>query len=188
MLNPHLFARNKAILCSLLRCQFATTWLLGRLLDYHVLDCKSLKSHVLIQHTSSRQGVRFIINNRFVMPLPYICPAQKLNMTVLINQENVFDRMTFLLPTIVLILFVTIYGPLNGAFRTIVIKTWAPSSVEPSFSANKENRYQIVIPDEDLEPWIYSLSQGQTYEAFANYLRPRLQPLQSDARSLIGDR
>ena len=145
MLNSHLFACDAAILHLLLRCQFTTTWFLGRLLDRHVLDGKSLKSHVLIQDTSSRQDIRFIVNNRFVMPLPSIGSTQKANVAVFINQEDILDRVTLLLSTIILILLISIYGPLNGAFRTIMIKKGAPSSVEPSFSASTVARRGGIV-------------------------------------------
>src|SRR5690242_18922177 len=62
MLYPHLLACNALVLCFLLRCRLTTAWLLCRLLDRYVLDRKSLKSHVLIQNTSSWQVIQLIIH------------------------------------------------------------------------------------------------------------------------------
>ncbi len=125
MLNPHLLARNPTIIFLLLRCQFATAWFLCRLLHTDVRYCKSLKSHILIQDTPSRQRVRFIIDNRFLMPFPSMCATQKPHHTVCINQQDVFDRMTSFLSTVIFGLFIRIYWPLDGTFGAIMIKKGA---------------------------------------------------------------
>src|SRR4051812_21930946 len=145
VLDPHLFACNAVILCFLLRCQLTTTRFLGWLLDRHMLNREPLKPHVLIQHTSGRQSIRFVIHNRFLVPLSGIRSTQKANMAITIDQQNVFNRVTFLLSTIVLILLVSIYRALDGTFRAIMIKKGVVSSGELSFSATSVARREGMV-------------------------------------------
>ena len=105
LLNPHLLARYPMILCILLNCQFSTTRFLCWLLDQDVLNCKSLKSYVLVQHTSGRKHIRFIIHKRFIMPFSSIRPTQKPYLTGRIDQQNVLDRVTLLLAAVILLFF-----------------------------------------------------------------------------------
>jgi hypothetical protein len=135
MLDPHLLARHTMILLFLLRRQLSTTGFLCWLLNAHVLKGKSLKSHVLVEYTSGRKGIRFIIHKRFVMPFPSRRPAQEPNLTLLIDQQTILHRVTRLLATVILVLFVCFYWTLDGAFRAIMIKKGIPSSSELSFSS-----------------------------------------------------
>lgn len=122
VLNPHLLAGNAAVFVFLFSRQLPTTRFLGRLLDHDVDDREPLKAHILIQDASAREGVRFFINQGFIMPLTRIGGAQKADATAFINQENVLDRVTFLLATVILALFIRIYGSLDGSFGAIMIK------------------------------------------------------------------
>jgi hypothetical protein len=134
VLDPHLLARYTMILSLLLNCQLSTTRFLCWLLNQNVLKRKSLKSHVLVQHTPSRKGIHFIVHYRFLMPFSSNCLTQKPDLTVSIDQHNILDCVTLLLATVIFILFVSIYWTLDGAFGTIMIKKGMPSSSELSFS------------------------------------------------------
>jgi hypothetical protein len=48
--------------------------------------------------------------------------AQILNGTCLSNEQDIFDRMTFLLSTVIFLLFVGIYRSLDRTFGTIMVK------------------------------------------------------------------
>ena len=135
MLDPHLLARYTTIVLLLLRSQLSTTWLLCWLLNQDSLRCKPLKSHVLIQHTSRRKKVHFFIHKRFVMPSSGIRPTQKVDLALVIDQQNVLDRIALLLATVILSLFIPIYWALDRAFGAIMIKKGMPSSLELPFSS-----------------------------------------------------
>lgn len=135
MLDAHFLARHTMIRSLLLNCQLSATRFLCWLLNDDVFNHKSLKSHVLIEDTSSRKIIHCIVHNRFLMPFPSIRLAQEPNLAARINQENILDSMALLLSAVILILFVSVYWTLDGAFRTIMIKKGTPSLGEPSFSA-----------------------------------------------------
>ena len=122
VLNPHFLARYALVVRFLIIGQFTSTRFLCWLLDHDVCDRKSLKSHVLIQCASLRQCVRFIIDNGLFVPLSSIRPTQKANHTGVIDEQDVLDCMTFLLATVILCLFIGVYGSLDGTFRAIMIK------------------------------------------------------------------
>jgi hypothetical protein len=56
--------------------------------------------------------------------MPFSCMrwAQILNGTCLSNEQDIFDRMTFLLSTVLFLLFVGIYRSLDRTFGTIMVK------------------------------------------------------------------
>lgn len=91
VLNPHLLAGNAAVFGFLFSRQFPTTRFLGRLLDHDVDDREPLKAHILIQNASAREGIRFFINQCFIMPLSGIGGTQKADATAFVNQEKVLD-------------------------------------------------------------------------------------------------
>ncbi len=122
MLDPHFLARNATVFFFLFWREFTTTRLFHRLLDRHARNRKSLKPHVLIEHTASGQHIVFGINNGFLMPFPCMRRAHKLNGTPGINEQNIFDGMTALLSAIIFCLFIGIYRSLDEAFGTIMIK------------------------------------------------------------------
>lgn len=131
VLNPHPLTGNAAIFGFLFRRQFATTRFLGRLLDQDVEDREPLKAHILIQDASDRKGIRFVINQGFIMPLSRIGSTHEADDTPVVNQENVLDGMTFLLTTVIFGLFISIYGSLDGPFGAIMIKKggWSTGAV-----------------------------------------------------------
>ncbi len=52
VLDPHFLARNTLVLGFLRIGEFATTWLLGRLLYLDTRDGKSLEAPILVQHAA----------------------------------------------------------------------------------------------------------------------------------------
>src|ERR671933_58384 len=134
VLNPHFLARNATILFFLFRPEFTATRFLGGLSHGYCCDGKSLKPHVLVEGTISRQTIGFIISNRFVMPFPSMRWAQVLNDARLSNQEDIFYRMAFLLATVIFLLFVGIYRSLDRTFGAVVVKKGAPLDDDGSAS------------------------------------------------------
>jgi hypothetical protein len=122
MLDPHFLARNTPVFFFLCGHEFPAARLFRWLLDRHARNRKPLKPHVLIEHTASGQYIVFVINNRFLMPFPCMCWAQKLNGTPVINEQNVFHRMTALLAAVIFCLFIGIYWSLDGTFGAIMVK------------------------------------------------------------------
>ena len=125
MLNPHFLARNPTVLFFLFQGKLAAAGFLGRLAHRHRCDGKSLKSHVLIENTFRRQSIGFIISNRFLVPFSCMRWAQVLNDACRPNQQNILDRVTFLLVTVLVLLFIGVYRSLDRTFGTIMGKRGA---------------------------------------------------------------
>ncbi len=133
VLNSHFLARSPAVCFLLFGGELPTTWFLCRLLDRYIHDCETLKAHILIQHASCRQSVLFVIDQRFVVPLPSIGCTHKPDETCFVNQQNIFDRVAFFLTTIIFVLLIRIYWSLDATFCPIMIKK-GPWSVLPGRS------------------------------------------------------
>jgi hypothetical protein len=140
VLNAHFLAGNPAIFFLVFRCKLATTRFLCRLLDRYIVYRETLKAHILIQHTACRQRLLFVIDKRFVVPLPRIGCTHKPDHTRLINQEDILNRMAFLLTTIIFVLFIRIYGSLDSTFCPILIKKGASSAAGGSGAATSVAR------------------------------------------------
>jgi hypothetical protein len=129
VLYPHFLARNATVLFFLFRREFSTTWLLRWLSNRYCRNGKSLKPHILIEDTVSRQTIGFIINNGFFMPFSCMRWAQVLDPTCLSNQQDVFYGVAFLLSTIIFLLFIRVYRSLDRAFGAIMVKKGGLSEV-----------------------------------------------------------
>ena len=93
-----------------------------RLLDLNVHDGKALKAQVLIQDTLRRQLICFVISQALVVPAPFIGSAEKVNLAIGGNQDEVLERVTLLLAAVVEALFVRITRSVDRPFRAIVEK------------------------------------------------------------------
>lgn len=140
VLDPHLFARYATIFFFLLLGQLTTTRLLPGLLNLHLLRGKSLKSPILVEHTPCRKHIHFFIRKRLVMPSSGIGCTQKADLTLVIDHQDVLDRMALLLATVIFSLFVAIYWALDRTFGAIMIKKGASSSSGLSLLAMAEAR------------------------------------------------
>ena len=78
--------------------------------------------HILIQATSVWEGRRLQIGQAFVVGLPFIGGTQEAEMTGLIDHEEVFDRVTLLLATVVVLLVFWIGRAMDRTFGTIMPK------------------------------------------------------------------
>lgn len=56
------------------------------------------------------------------MPLPRVGGTQKSNATIVVDEQDVLDGVTFLFSAVVFLLLIRVYWSLDGPFGTIMIK------------------------------------------------------------------
>jgi hypothetical protein len=86
------------------RGEFTPTGLFLGLDDSDSSQDESLESQILIEPTPSGQGVTRQVRQAFIMRLAFIGRTQEAHATGLIDHEEVFDRVAFLLATVILLL------------------------------------------------------------------------------------
>jgi hypothetical protein len=86
------------------------------------VESKTLEAHILIEATAVWQAIAFQIRDTFIMHLPFIRGTQEADATGLIDHEEVLDRVALLLATIMVVLFLWIFGAVDGSFSTIMPK------------------------------------------------------------------
>jgi hypothetical protein len=91
---------------------------------------ESLESQILIETTPRGQGVTRQVRQAFIMCLAFIGLTQEAHATGLIDHEEVFDRVAFLLATVILLLVLGIGWAVDRSLSTIMPKRGA---VDPSF-------------------------------------------------------
>lgn len=92
------------------------------LLDAYTGNRKALKAQVLIQNTVCWEHIRFIIGQTLIVPAPLIGGAEKANLAVGGNQDEVFERVTFFLAAVVEGLFVRVTRSVDRPFGAVVEK------------------------------------------------------------------
>ena len=116
MLDPHSNAIDATIFFLLVSCQLSSTRLFLWLYDHNAINVKALKAPILIQRASWWQLIGFTISCPFIMTRSFPGVAQTPYSTILIDNDDIFDRMTFLLAAIIPFLFFwitwSIYRPL----------------------------------------------------------------------------
>ena len=128
MLNPHSHAPNLAVVRDFIRCQVAATRFFLGLGDGHAGNRKALKPQILVEDTPDREDIRFAICHRFIVPGAFVAGTQKADAAIVGNQQQIFERMLFLLPTVVEALFIGVTRPGYWPFRSIVKKKVVPSA------------------------------------------------------------
>lgn len=99
------------------------------LLDVHAGDRKTLKAQVLIQDTVWWKRIPFLVGQTLIVPAPLIRSAEKANLAIGSNQDEVFERVAVLLAALVEGLFVGITGSVDRALGPIVEKRDGASGV-----------------------------------------------------------
>lgn len=122
VLNPHTDTGNGSVGCPLLWCQFSTARLFRGLVDRDARHGKALKAEILIQARTRWEVIGFLIRHCLIMPTAFIAGAQKHNLARVRNQQQIFDRMLFLLAAVVEPLFIGVGWSVDGAFRSIMEK------------------------------------------------------------------
>jgi hypothetical protein len=100
----------------------------------------ALEAHVLIETTTGREGIALQIREALIIGLPFIGGTQEAHVAGLLDHEEVFDRLAFLLAAVVFLLVLGIGWTVDWSFRTIMPTrgdTGAPSvRLAANISAN----------------------------------------------------
>jgi hypothetical protein len=83
---------------------------------------KSLEAFILIQATPGWQGIACQLGNALIRGFPFPGIAQETHVTGLVDQEEVFERVAFLLTTVILLLLLRVLRTLDGSFGPIMKK------------------------------------------------------------------
>ena len=102
--------------------EFTPTRFFLRLDNGDIVEYKALEAHILVEATPVWQGIAFQIRDAFIMHLAFIGGTQEANMTCFIDHEHVFDRVALLLATVVVLLFLWIFGAVDRSLSTIMPK------------------------------------------------------------------
>jgi hypothetical protein len=122
MFNTNSDGGNTPIGGLLRRGEFPSTrWFLG-LEDCNARQVKSLKALILIQATAGWEGIACQLCKALIRGLPFTSVAQEAHVAGLVDHEEVFQRVAFLLPTVILLLLLRVFRPLDGSFGPIVKK------------------------------------------------------------------
>jgi hypothetical protein len=130
MFNTDSDGRNPTIGRFRRRGEFTPTGLFRGLDDGDSGQDESLESQILIETTPSGQGVTRQLRQAFIMRLAFIGLTQEAHATGLIDHEEVFDCVTFLLATVILLLVLWIGWAVDRSLSTIMPKR---GDVGPSF-------------------------------------------------------
>ena len=114
--------RDQAILRFLPWGEFTPTWLFLRLNDRDLVKHKALEAHILVEVTPAWEGITSLLREASVMFLAFHGVTQEADVTGLIDDQQVFDRVTLLLAAVVVLLVLWIDGAVDGSLRAIMPK------------------------------------------------------------------
>ena len=104
------------------RSELPATWCFLWFDDRDARQEKSLEALILIQATPGWQGIALQLRQAFIIRLPFIRGTQEADVTGLIDHEEVFDRVTLLLATVVFLLFLWISRAVDWPLSAIMPK------------------------------------------------------------------
>mgnify|MGYP003457505999 CR=1 FL=1 len=90
----------------------------------------------MIETATGREGIALQIREALIIGLPFIGSTQEANVAGLIDHEEVFDRMAFLLAAVVVFLVLGIGGTVDWSFSTIMPKRGALGPPAVRLAAN----------------------------------------------------
>ena len=134
VLNQHSDVRDPLIVGFFVRTQCAALRLLLRLEDDHARQGKTLKATILRQDAAFWQAIVGFICDPFVMDSPSICCAQEPYTPVRIYNNHIFDRMVFLLATVVDFLLIAVFRSCYRPFCAILAKKGGASGSKSAVS------------------------------------------------------
>src|SRR5215216_1798796 len=112
---------GKTTIGSLLRRgELASTGFFLGLTRRHTGQEESLESRLLIETTTGWQRIARQIRNALLMRPAFRGGTQKAHVTGLSDHEEVFDRVAFLLATVILVLIFRVFRTLDGSFGPIM--------------------------------------------------------------------
>ena len=122
VLNTDSDGGNTTIGRFLRRGELSSTRCFLRLEDRDAMQEKSLEALILIQATAGWQGIACQLCNALIRGFPFIGVAQEANVTGLVDHEEVFERVAFFLPTVILLLLLRVFRTLDWSFGPIMKK------------------------------------------------------------------
>ena len=122
MFNTDSDGGNAAIGRFLRRGEFTPTGFLLGWTRRHTGQEESLESRILIETTTGWQRIARQIREALIRRPAFIGGTQKAQVTALIDHEEVFDRVAFLLATVILLLLFRVFRTLDGSFGPIMNK------------------------------------------------------------------
>ena len=120
--NTHSGGGNSTIGLLLRQGQFPARWAFLGLEDGDARQEKPLKALILIQATAGWQRIACQFGNGLISGVPFIRVTQEAHVTGLSDHEEVFERVTLLLATVVFLLLFRIGRALNRTFGAIMPK------------------------------------------------------------------
>jgi hypothetical protein len=113
---------NPTIGLLLRRGQFPSRWGFLGLEDRNTRQEKPLKALILIQATAGWQGIACQFGHALIRGFSFTGVAQETHVTGLIDYGEVFERVAFLLATVIFLLFLRVFWTLDGPFSSIMKK------------------------------------------------------------------
>jgi hypothetical protein len=120
--NPNSDRGDTTIGCLLRRGEFPSTRGFLGLEDCNARQVKSLEALILIQATAGGQGIACQLCHALIRGLPFTSIAQEAHVTGLVDYKEVFERVVFLLPTVILLLLLRVFRTLDGSFGPVMKK------------------------------------------------------------------
>jgi hypothetical protein len=120
--NPDSDGGNTTIGRLLRRGKFPATRCFLGLEDRDARQEKSLEALILIQVTAGWQGIACQLCKALIRGFPFTGMAQEAYVTGLVDHEEVFERVAFLLATVILLLLLRVFRTLDGSFGPIMKK------------------------------------------------------------------
>jgi hypothetical protein len=102
------------------RSEFPATRCFLRLEDRDARQEKSLEALILIQAAAGWQGIACQLCHALIRGLSFIGVAQEANVTRLSDHEEVFERVTLLLATVIFLLVLGIFRAVDRSLSTIM--------------------------------------------------------------------
>ena len=105
---------------------------------------KSLEALLLIQATAGWQGIACQLGHALIRGFSFTGITQEANMTGLVNHEEVFERVTLLLPTVIFLLVLGICRAVEGSFGPIMKKRAVVGPASVRFAASSVAKSSAV--------------------------------------------
>ena len=122
VLNPDSDGGNTTIRCLLRGREFSSRRCFLGLDNSDVRQAEALEALILIQPTAGWQRIACQFGNALIRGFPFIGVAQETHVTGLLDHEEVFERVAFLLATVIFLLLLRVFRTLDGPFSPIMKK------------------------------------------------------------------
>jgi hypothetical protein len=125
MFDAHADGRDAPVYLLFRWREIPSTRFLRRLEHLHLRQKEALEAFILIQAPSRWQRIACLLSYRLIRCFPFTGEAQIAHMASLIDYQEVFERVTLLLATVILFLLFWIFRTLDRTLRPIVPKRGA---------------------------------------------------------------